>query len=122
MAVFQSIRDEAIRAVDAVMSERIMHFPLRQQQPDPHRSKREIHAVLRVGGLRDKPAEGGKSWMARIAQGRAECHIDRSTQPNIDIRQGDRIRAVERVGQPIFDVLQVQERHHGRIVVGLGES
>lgn len=120
MATFHAIRDEAIRAVDAVMSERVRHLPLTGGVRDATRPQVEFEAVLRVGNAKDRDAAGTNTWGQRVSYGKAEMHIARGVAPAI--RKGDKLRAVERDRQPFFEVLSVNERQHGRVVVELGES
>lgn len=120
MATFQKIQADAIRAVDAVMSETLRHFPLSGGKADTTRTQADIRGVLRVGRNKDTSVTGGASstWSQRIAFGKAELHLDRTALP--DVRKGDRLRATERPGAPWFDVLGMTENAHGRMVLDLG--
>lgn len=119
MASFQQIQADAIRAVDAVMSETLRHFPLSGGRTDAARAQADIRGVLRVGRNKDMSAAGTNAgWSQRIAAGKAELHLDRTALP--DVRKGDKIRATERPGSPWFEVLGMTETAHGRIVFDLG--
>lgn len=122
MATFQQIQADAIRAVDAVMSETLRHFPLAAGKADATRTQSEIRGVLRVGRNKDLNASGepGVVWSQRIAAGKAELHLDRTGLP--DLRKGDKLRATERPGSPWFEVLSMTEAAHGRIVIDLGAA
>ena len=120
MATFQQIQADAIRAVDAVMSETLWHFPLAAGEPDATRTQSDIKGVLRVGRNKDSNTAGdrGAGWAQRIATGKAELHLDRGGLP--DVRKGDKLRATERPGSPWFEVLGMTETAHGRLVLDLG--
>ncbi|MFD2814950.1 hypothetical protein ACFSYD_11915 [Paracoccus aerius] len=79
MATFQQIQADAIRAVDAVMSEILRHFPL-AGKADATRTQSDIKGVLRVGRNKEASVTGGAaaSWSQRIAAGKAELHLDRT--------------------------------------------
>lgn len=89
---------------------------------DPDRSMVEIEAVLRVGGGKETSVAGGqnRAWRTRINAQRAEMHIDR-TKYSIIVRQGDRVKALSRQGEPWFEALAVDDRGMSRLVVQLGE-
>lgn len=122
MATFQEIQADAIRAVDAVMSETLRHFPLAAGKADATRAQFDIRGVLRVGRNKDMNAAGepGAAWSQRIAAGKAELHLDRTELP--DLRKGDKLRATERAGSPWFEVLSMTETAHGRLVLDLGAA
>lgn len=122
MATFQQIQADAIRAVDAVMSETLRHFPLAAGKADATRAQSDIKGVLRVGRNKEASVTGGAaaSWSQRIAAGKAELHLDRTGLP--DLRKGDKVRAVERPGSPWFEVLSMTEDAHGRLVLDLGAA
>lgn len=124
MSPFQAIQQQAISAVDAVMAEAVLVYPLSKGMADTTRAHTELRCVLRVGNVRDQNVAGdlGKAWSQRIALGKAEAHIDQSAYAGLDIRKGDKLRAVDRPGQPWFEVLTVNERAQGRTVLALGEA
>lgn len=122
-APFHAIRNRALAQVDATFAEDVDLFFLSGGAADPTRGKVTAKAVLRVGS-RDAGVgrgAGGGAWNTRIAAGEAEARIDRATYGGPEIRKGDKLRAVERVGQPFFEVLRVADRSHGRLVLHLGE-
>lgn len=119
-APFHAIRDRAMEQVDDTMAEAVDLFFLAGGAADPARDNVTVQAVLRVGS-RDVVAPKG-AWGSRIAAGKAEAHIARASYDGPEIRQGDKLRAVERIGQPFFEVLRVADRGHGRLVLHLGEA
>ena len=120
-AAFHAHRDLAIAAVDRVMAEDIALYFMRNGVTDPDRDNTTIRAVLRVGSGDNAIDTRSRNWAQRIAAGRAQLHIDRVAHPGLTVRRHDRIRAIERVGQPFFEVLRADDRAHGRLVLELGE-
>lgn len=123
-ANYQSIRERTTRAVDAVMAETVKQFPLKNGKADPSRQVYEFQAVLRTGGTRNTSLSGGvaRDWMVRIAAGKAQLHIDRVANPDVKIAVGDKIQATSRAGSPWFEVLELDDRGHSRLVVELGQA
>lgn len=123
-ANYQSIRERTTRAVDAVMAETVKQFPLKNGKTDPSRQVSEFQAVLRTGGTKNTSVSGGvaRDWMARIAAGKAQLHVDRVANPDAKITVGDKIQAISRAGSPWFEVLELDDRGHARLVVELGQA
>jgi len=119
-APFHAIRDQAIAQVDATLAEEVDLFFLSGGVTDLSRNTVTAQAVLRVGS-RDSVAPKG-AWGSRIAAGKAEAHIARASYDGPEIRKGDKLRAIERAGEPFFEVLRVADRDHGRLVLHLGEA
>ncbi|WP_339760727.1 hypothetical protein [uncultured Hoeflea sp.] len=123
-ANYQSIRERTTRAVDAVMAETVKQFPLKKGKADASRQIREFQAVLRTGGTRNTSVSGGvaRDWMVRIAAGKAQLHVDRVANPDVTIAVGDKIQATSRVGSPWFEVLELDDRGHARLIAELGQA
>ena len=122
MANFHKYRDLAVRTVDELMGETLRIVPLDGGRADATRTPREVISPLRVGVEENDGVSGkSKSWGSRIASGKARAHISRTEYPDLLVRQGDRLRAVERAGQPWFEVDAVGDRDHARIIVALVE-
>ena len=123
-APFHAIRDQAIAAVDTVMAEEVqLLFLDRNGRSDTSRPNVSVKGVLRAGGGDARSPSVGNSWQSRIAAGKAELHIDRATYGDRPmVREGDKIRADERAGRPLWEVSRVDDRHHGRIVLELQEA
>jgi hypothetical protein len=113
-----------VAGVDTAFSEIVRLSFLKNGTVDPSRSAVDVHAVLRVGGGKETNVAGGSasSWRTKLAAGKAELHIDRRTYPDLPVRTGDAIRAMSRLGKPWFDVLRVDDRGDGRLVLELGEK
>ena len=123
-ANYQLIRERTTRAVDAVMAETVKQFPLKNEKADPSRQVCEFQAVLRTGGTRNNSMSGGvgRDWIVRIAAGKAQLHVDRVANPDVKIAVGDKIQAISRAGSPWFEVLELDDRGHSRLVVELGQA
>ena len=118
-APFHAIQARAFADVDAQFAEDVDLFFLDQGAADAGRGNVTAKAVLRAGQRDD--VSPSRAWGSRIAAGDAEAHIDRAAYDGPVIRKGDKLRAVERVGQPFFEVLRVSDRGNGRLVLHLGE-
>ena len=123
-ANYQSIRERTTRAVDAVMAETVKLFPLKKGAPDPSRQVYEFQAVLRTGGTKNNSMSGGvgRDWMVRIAAGKAQLHVDRVANPQIILEVGDKIQAISRADSPRFEILEIDDRGHSRLVAELGQT
>jgi len=123
-ANYQAIRERSARAVDAVMAESILLAPMSDEYADPSRVKIEFKAVLRTGGAKNTSLNGGmgRDWVSRIVAGRAQLHIDRAANTALVCKRGDKIQALDRPGQPIFEILDIDDRGHTRLVIDLGEA
>lgn len=124
-ARFHSLRDKVLADVDNAFAEPVRHSPMTSNgTSDPARPVTVLEAPLRTGGGQNTNVGGGNngSWRTRIVAQKAELHIDPTKYPDLVIRKGDKIRALARKGQPLFDVLFVDDRNHTRLVVELGEA
>src|SRR5690242_10158402 len=106
-ARFHALRDRTLAAVDQVFAEPVRLSFLKDGDVDQDRPMVEIEAVLRVGGGKETMVSGGRDrdWRTKIQAGRAELHIDRAKYPEIVARQGDKVKALSRPGEPWFEVL-----------------
>lgn len=124
-ARFHTYRDRALAAVDRTFAEPVRLHPMAKGAADSSRPVVTIEAVLRVGGGKEVPPSGrasDASWRMRVAAQRAELHIDRAKYANLVCRQGDKIRAIARPGEPWFEVLAVEDRGESRLVLEMGEA
>lgn len=118
------IHDRLVATVDLKMAELVKLSFLKEGEPDAARPAVEISAVLRVGGGKESSMAPGTSraWRSKLAAGKAELHIDRSTYAGPALQSGDRVKALSRRGQPWFEVLRVDDRGDTRLVLELGET
>jgi len=123
-ARFHELRDRVMASVDLKFAEPIRLSPMKDGVTDPLRPQVQFEAVLRTGPPKGGGMDGGsnKTWLARISAGKGELHIDRTTYLGPLPRKGDALRAVSRIGEPAFEVLFVNDRHHTRLILELGEK
>ncbi|WP_375261851.1 hypothetical protein [Palleronia sp.] len=119
---FHQYRDMAIKAVDGVMAETLRHYPLNKGEADATRTRTDLQGVLRTGNADEKNVAGtSTSWGSRIVSGKARAHFSRVAYPELAIRDGDKLRAMDRAGQPWFSVSSIDDRNHGRLIAELNE-
>lgn len=114
------------RAVDKTMrrtfGETVRLSFLHNQAPDPERPLTDIRAILHAGGDDSKPVQDGLKFRTRLDAGKAELFISRDDYTGPMPRQGDRVRATDRVGQPWFEVAGVSDRYSNLIVLSLNQA
>lgn len=122
-ARFHGIRDRVVAGADYVFAEKVQLKFLKNGKVDPAREAVEIEAILRVGQGESTNLTGGvaRNWHARIKAGKAQLHIDRATYEGPELLKEDKVRAITRPGSPWFQVLEVDDRSHTRLVLQLGE-
>lgn len=123
-ARFHALRDKVLASVDDKFAEPVRLSFLKSGAVDPTRPAVEIDAVLRVGEGKATSVAGGASgaWRSRIVADKAQLHIDRTTYTGPQPRQGDRVKAISRHGEPWFEVADVDDRSHTRLVLNLNEA
>lgn len=126
-ARYHGLRDAAVAAVDQQLAEPVwLSFLAGKGGPvDPVRPAREIEAVLRVGkrDVTNVAADmGPRSGRAGMAAALSRCSISRAAYPDLVVRAGDMLKATSRVGEPWFEVLDIADRGHARLVLILGEA
>lgn len=120
--MFKDFRQELMGAVDAVWSERIRLLPQSGGTKDPERQVLEIDAVLRTGD-RDRQGMGrGAGLRAGVNADGGLLRIDRSAFPNLELRKGDKIIALNRAGAPVFEIHTVDDRSHLRLICEIGDT
>lgn len=118
------LREDLMAEVDAVFSETLRHLPLAAGRQDPDRDAVEIAAVLRTGDRGSERMSFGRAAIARsgvMADG-GSLRIDRSAYPDLQVRKGDKWVALDREGDPVFEVLSVDDRSHLRLICELGDA
>lgn len=110
--------------VDDVWAEAVRHLPLADGRPDPDRDPVEVTALLRTG---DRDAERmhfgrGNNAPAGVTADGGYLRIDRTAHPALLVRKGDKLVALEREGQPVFEVQSVDDRSHLRLICELGDA
>ncbi|MGY6568510.1 MAG: hypothetical protein ACXIVE_05895 [Salinarimonas sp.] len=90
--------------------------------PDPARPLVDIRATLHTGGDDSRPAQDGLRYRTRLSAGQAELVINRASYTGPMPRQGDRVRANDRMGTPWFEVAAVSDRYSNLIVLSLNQA
>lgn len=121
---FDEHRDALYEEVDAEFAEPLRIFLLEDGRKVAGRGPVEIEAVLRTAGRDAFQPDGGNNadWNIKLAAGKATLAIDRAAYPEIELANGFRVCALERKGQPMFEVQFVDARSHRRLYAILGES
>lgn len=123
-ARFHALRDRTIAQVDRVLAEPVRLSPMRDGVADTSRQQIVIEAVLRAGAGKDMSVSGGRDrdWRSEYNAQAATLSIDRAAYPDLVVRDGDKVRALARPGEPVFVVASVDSRAAHRMVVNLGEA
>lgn len=124
-APYQGLRNRVVAIVDARLGERLRFRPVAKGRPDPDRSESDVVGVLRTGEQSPGPMTGGaRSGKARVLAEGASAVLALAVDAygGMDIRIGDDFCALGRPGQPWFEVLHINRRHHARVYVHLGEG
>lgn len=123
-APFHAVRDRVLAGNDARFAEPVSLLFLKDGRADPDRMKVEVQVILRVGKKAVSNMAGGRaeSWRARFAAGGGEMFIDPTTYDGPALREKDKVVALARPGQPVFEVMSVDGRSHTRIVVRLSDT
>ncbi len=120
----RSLKDELLAEVDEVWSETVRHLPLATGLKDPERVASEIVAVLRTGDRAPEQVRlrRGVAVRPELATNGGTLRIDRTAHAALVIRKGDKVVALSRAGQPVFEVRSVDDRSHLRLICELGDA
>jgi hypothetical protein len=123
-ARFHNLRDKVLASVDSKFAEPVRLFFQKNGVADPSRTNVDIEAVLRVGEGKSSSVAGGNSagWRSRIVADKAQLHINRATYVGPQPKSGDKVKAISRHGEPFFEVVDVDDRSHTRLVLNLNEA
>lgn len=124
-ADFHAMRDHVVASVDSKFAETVRLSPMKDGRADPDRPQVSFNAVLRTGAEGESGSNASISRQglnSRLAAAGGDLSIDRTRYPEITIRKGDKIRALARPGEPVFEVLFVNDRDHTRLIAKLGEA
>ena len=109
-----------------VFEETIRIFPMTKGGgADPSRDQVPVSARFRSGAEDARSQSGGQvasSWQSRISASEALAYITRAQYPDLVVRQGDKVRRVDRAGMHWYRVSAVNDRGAGDIILHLSES
>ncbi|MBY3434826.1 hypothetical protein [Rhizobium laguerreae] len=122
-ARFHDLRNKVLASVDDKFAEPVTLMFMKNGVNDPARQMVTIDAVLRVGEGKNTSVAGGiaAAWRTRIVADKAQLHIDRATYTGPQPKAGDKVKAISRHGEPFFEVADVDDRGHTRLVLNLNE-
>jgi len=120
------LRDLVIAGNDGDFAERVQLRPKSTitGRADTARDIMEFRAILRtaeekVHTLGSNQSEG---FSTEIRTGGARLFVDVAKFSAIEFNKSDVIKALERPGEPVFEVLSVDIRSHRRLIVELGKK
>ncbi len=111
------------RTIARTFGERVRLSPMNGKAPDGSRAQTTLtDAVLATEGDDTRPPGLGGQWQTKYSAGEAGLFIDRATYDGPMPKVGDVVRALDRTGQPTWEVAGVNDRHSNLIIVMLTES
>lgn len=123
MVTWRSLEATVDRKIGRSFGEQVFLRFNRDGVTDPQRPSVTISAVLHVGGDNTIPLGlTSDKFRTRLSAGRAELFIDRSTYAGPVPALKDDVRALDRAGQPWFEVLNISDRYSNLLALLLGES
>ncbi|WP_298981556.1 hypothetical protein [uncultured Roseibium sp.] len=124
MPRFDQYRQKLFSAVDDMHAERVRVFPMNGGRQDQTRTVLDLMVPLKTADRESQNLSGDRSgdFNANVRVGGARLLIDPSTYPNPDIREKDRVVALDRPGEPAWKVSSIDSKSNGRIIINLGDA
>lgn len=121
---FQEAAAQAVADVDDVFAEALSLQFRAGGASDPDRPDQIIQARLNVHDQSGTNISGGRSseWHSEVAEGGALMTIALAAYPDLDLRKGDVVTALDRAGEPEFRVLRIDGRDATRLFVELTDK
>lgn len=128
MANWRELEAKVDQTTNRLFAERVKLSFMKNAVVDPDRPAVEINAILQCGG--DDSFTIGTGFRTRLAAGKAELVIDRSSYlffpplgpPMPMPKKDDKVRALDRAGQPWFAVATVSDRYSNLLVLSLNQA
>lgn len=119
-----SLRDLVVAGNDRHFAEALSLEYRDGAQPDRSREDRLISAVLRTRDEATVNISGGRGadWKSEVRAGGAKVFVDLARYPDLQLKKGDVVRAIDRPGRPRWKVVDVDARAHDRLVVELTDA
>lgn len=124
MSRFDQYKRRLHSSVDGMFAERIRIVAWKDGREDPERPACEIVAPLVEEDRENQSLSGDRSgqFSGNVRTGGAVLKPDPAVYPDLDVRQGDDVIALERPGEPRWRVSSVDPNGHGRLIINLGDS
>lgn len=113
------------RKIGGAFGERVRLSFMKGGKTDPDRPQIIVHCeALCVGGDEVSTLGGGRSgqFQTRLATGEAELFLDRASYDGPALLSGDSVRAIDRSGEPVWEVANVSNRDTSMIAIRLREK
>ena len=110
--------------VDKVHAEKVTFIPIKSGGADETRDRQEITGVLKVRPKNPQGPQSGNAstFNSKAASNESVLYLDAAKYADFDIKQGDKIQAIARAGQPFFQVEHRNPRDQNRITVELSDK
>lgn len=89
---------------------------------DPARPQWVGQAVLHTGGDDSIGVGSGGVYRTRLSAAQAELFLTRSTYTGPMPRAGDRVRGMDRVGTPLWEIAGISDRYSHLLVLSLNQA
>lgn len=125
MSVLAEFGDQMRDSIDEAWAEDVRFSPMQDDgTADAIRVQSTLTGVLRTAEQSSVPFAMGRDAASRAAGSNttgspATLKLDRTKYLALDIREGDKIRALDRAGQPVFEVASVDSHSHHRLIINL---
>lgn len=108
------------RTITGAFGERVRLSFMKNGVTDPARTAVVVRALLHVGAENIEPMGPAGTYRGTAAIGSAELLLDRAAYTGPVPLRGDKVRALDRAGEPWFEVSSVSDRETNLITVTLG--
>ncbi|MBB5576377.1 MULTISPECIES: hypothetical protein [Rhizobium] len=113
------------RKIGGAFGERVRLSFMKNGKLDPERPQIIVRCeTLCEGGDDSKPIGVGQAgvFRSRLAAGEAELFLDRGSYDGPKLQPGDAVRAIDRQGEPVWEVGFISDRYSNLIVAVLREK
>jgi hypothetical protein len=113
------------RKIGGAFGERVRLSFMKGGKADPERPQIIVRCeALCEGGDDSKPTGAGQAgvFRSRLAAGQAELFLDRGSYDGPRLQAGDAVRAIDRQGEPVWEVSFISDRYSNLIVAVLNEK
>jgi len=123
MRRFNQFKRKLHASTDGMFAERVRIVAWVDGREDQNRHAREIVAPIIEEGRDNQNLAGNRSdtFSANIRTGGAVLKPDPVAYPDLDVREGDTIIALDRPGEPKWRVSSIDPPGNGRLIVNLGD-